>query len=251
MADPNRNYNRAQGILQTMYPNEEHNVGGDCPNPKCPYTFTPQDHLDIKRLGGWFDCPNCGSEYNLYDDAYNGYDSKPGGYTRAQGLTTGEMGLIGENIVAKLGSIEGVGQIIQRLGQGGGPHASVDFIIGPYGVEVKTNHSESQPRFKIGGERVMGANGKVSARQAKIEYCQQNNLIPAILGVRLNFRTDMAGIWFRPQMTDSWIGNEGLQHIADVNFAEFNPFRNPEDVPPDGYLPEDDEQGAPYDDIPF
>jgi hypothetical protein len=130
--------------LQNLYPNEVHGLEGHCINPKCDYVFTSQDEAEMKTNSGWFTCPKCGQTYNYLDPAYNG---TPGGFTRS-GLTATEMGQIGEKIVQNLHSIPGVGEISQPSTAYQFP---VDFIIGPYAVEVKTNHSESQPRFKLGG----------------------------------------------------------------------------------------------------
>jgi hypothetical protein len=68
--------------------------------------------------------------------------------------------------------------------------------------------------------------------------------------VRLNFYTDKADIFFREGLTDTWIGNAQLMHVATVDFTNLNPFKNPSDVPPASELPDDDST-PPVDDIPF
>lgn len=218
-----------QPYLQTLNPSEIHNLGGHCINPKCDYVFTPQDEKEISSMGGWFTCPKCDWTYNYYTQ---GDKFSPGGFTHS-GLTMSEMGQIGEAIINRMVNVPGVGTVTWW---GGGQIGSLDFIIGQYGVEVKTNHSEATPRFKLGGAR---------ERQQKIDAAVSQGLTPALIGVRLNFYSDKADIFFRPQMTDTWVGNPQLQHIAKVDFTEFNPFPNPQDVPPPRSLPEDDATPAP------
>lgn len=231
------NMERAQRTFQEMYPDEVHNVGGDCINPKCDYLFNDADWKDITMGGGWWTCHKCGFTYNYYDEADDNFGwgwNRPGGQTRA-GLTMDQLGAIGESVVAQLGEIEGVGKIIESHAFKGFP---IDFTIGQYGVEVKTNHSEAQARFKLGGKE---------ERQAKIRHCNENNLKPGIVGVRLNFYTDKADVYFREGFTDTWIGNPKLRHVATVDFSALNPFKHPEDVPPANMLPDDDADS----DIPF
>lgn len=240
---PDYNLQAARRWLDAKYPTEIHSAGGDCINPKCDYEFTDADKTEIVDSSGWFICPQCDYSYNYLDEAYNTYDwqGRPtGGWTRA-GITMDEMGGIGEEIVARLGAIEGVGQIIERHPTKQFP---VDFTIGRYACEVKTNHSEAQPRFKLGGKAEV---------QEKAAWAAQNGLVPALVGVRLNFYTDKADVFFREGLTDTWIGNEKLRWITQVSFKDLNPFRSDEDVPPALYLPEDDETPARgyYDDIPF
>jgi hypothetical protein len=227
---------QAQRLLHQMYPAEQHNIGGDCINPKCDYEFTDSDLDEMAGASGWFTCPQCQQTYNYLDD---GSDS-PGGMTRALSLTVGQMGEIGEQVVATLGTIPGVGQISQIYPETNFP---IDAIIGKYGVEIKTNHSEAQPRFKIGGEWVVDpvTGERVPPRQGKISYCEKNGLIPAILGVRLNFYTDKADLFFREGMTDTWIGNQAMSHVATVDFSALNPFKHPHEVPPSSSLPDDDD----------
>lgn len=232
------NYNllQAQRFYNGLYPQEEHNAGGDCMNPRCDYVLTPQDWQDVEMSSGWFTCPKCGYSYNYLDPSYSEY-GKPGGRTRA-GLTTTQMGTIGEEIIQTMGSVPTLGQIITLFPEYTNP---IDAIIGKFGVEIKTNHSEAQARFKIGGEPVRGA----SSRADKIRYCEENNLQPALVGVRLNFYTSKADVFARPGLVDTWIGNPLMPHVGTVDFTSLNPFPDPQDVPPPAELPSDDS------DIPF
>lgn len=220
--------------LKNLNPNEIHNAGGSCINPKCDYQFTPDDKDSIAAFDGVFTCPKCDRTYDYY------YASENGGFTHA-GITMRQMGQIGEKIIARMGSIPLVGEITWQSQDYFSP---LDFIIGPYGVEVKTNHSEATPRFKLGG---------AFERQQKIKMVQDLELKPGFLGVRLNFYTDKADIFFRPQFTDTWIGNPEMPHVAKVDFTEFNPYKTPSEVPPGNRLPDDDSTPAIGDDsdIPF
>ena len=158
------------------------------------------------------------------------------------------MGGIGESIIEQMAELNGIGTVSTVFGLKQNP---IDAIIGQYGVEIKTNHSEAQPRFKIGGENIwIQELGKaVRPKAAKEHYCLQHQLVPALVGVRLNFYTDKADIFFREGMTDTWIGNAQLLHVGTQDFSNLNPFKNPGDVLPASELPDDDT--TPPDDIPF
>ena len=239
MAQKNWNLLQYQRWQNQQYPNEAHGLEGDCINPKCDYRFTYEDIQDMEDNSGWFTCPNCGWSYNYLDET--------GGYTRA-GLSLDQMGNIGESVVDRLGEIPNVGPVTIYVVK----NHPIDGVAGQYGLEVKTNHSEAQPRFKIGGNPIYlpELDRTLRPREAKEYYCKQNGLVPALVGVRLNFYTDMADVFFREGLTDTWIGNPQLQHVGQVNFSDLNPFKDPQDVPPASELPDDDAT-PPVDDIPF
>lgn len=210
-----------------MYPNEVHGAGGDCINPKCDYVFSDADMQEMARNDGWFTCPQCGWTYNYYAEERR----------NKVGLTPDKMGTIGETIVERLGSIPLLGEITWVASDYNFP---IDMIAGEYGVEVKTNHSEAQARFKLGGGNNPG--GAKATLAGKLKYCQSEGLRPALVGVRLNFYTDKADIFVRPDsFTDTWIGSAALQHTGTVDFTDLNPYKRPEDVPPPNDLPEDDD----------
>jgi ribosomal protein S27E len=191
-------------------PSEEHGLGGHCINPKCDGQF---DESMISP-DGTVQCPTCQHVQNV-----NQSKDTPGGMTRS-GLTMRDMGSIGEQVVLRMGEIPGVGAV--HAASGDYNHA-VDAIItgqrGNYGAEIKTNHSQAQERFKIGGK---------AERAEKITYCYQHGLKPALIGVRLNFYTDKAYIFFREGLTDTWIGNSQMIHAATVDFSDLNPFKSPD-----------------------
>lgn len=206
-------------------PNEQHTVdpGAHCENPKCGYHFTPQDEAQIQQQHGEFTCPRCGWTQSIYGNEptlntwSQGQSIAPGGRTNS-GLTPTEMGRIGEQIVLRMGELPGVGPITPASDQYTYP---IDCIVttqqGKFGCEIKSNHSTAQERFKITG------NPKGKAR-----WCLENGLKPALIGVRLNFYTDKAYIFFREGFTDTWISNAAMLHIATVDFADLNPFKSPD-----------------------
>lgn len=205
--------------LENLHPAEVHGQQGDCKNPFCPYQFVTADKKEMLANGGYFTCPVCDMTFN--------YSGKPEAAVKA-GITPTQMGDIGEDVIDGMINIPRVGPVMWRHPQ---PQDPLDFVIGEFGVEVKTNHSEAQPRFKLGGGY---------ERAQKITKAMELGLTPALIGVRLNFYRSLADIFFRPQMSDSWIGQPGLEHIGQVNFSHLNPFKKPYDVPSVDRLPDDD-----------
>lgn len=221
-----------QPFIERLYPNEVHNAGGECPNPKCDYVLTMEDKAGIDQTGE-FECPRCGYFYDYEAETLNLNGNLPGGKTRAS-ISMKQMGDIGEGIVGdKLKGLPGIGEVVWQSIDYNDP---IDMIIGDYACEIKTNHSEAQPRFKLGDSR---------ERNKKIQKAAELGLKQGFIGIRLNFYTDKADVFFRPQFSDFWIGMPGTQHIATVDFDDLNPFRSPDAVPPPQYMPDDDS------DIPF
>lgn len=224
---------QAQHFMKGLYPDEQHGAGGDCDNPKCDYVFTPQDIAQMEKDGGWFTCPQCDHTYNYLDTEQR--------RTRI-GLTPTQMGDIGEKVVSGMKTIPTLGPITWTSPDYNFP---IDMIAGDFGCEIKTNHSESQPRFKLGGGNNPG--GTKATLAGKLKYCQSEGLRPALIGVRLNFYTDKADVFVRPDsFTDTWIGNPTLQHVATVDFTSLNPFKHPEDVPSPSELPQDSDSDIPF-----
>ena len=199
--------------LQELAPNEQFEVpheGGHCVNPKCRMQFD-DSMLD---MSGDITCPNCGTQNNVWSI----YD-QPGGTTRA-GLTPTAMGQIGEKVIEEMHEIPGVGTIAWMHDTYTSP---IDCIVesqrGKFGCEIKTNHAQSQEQFKLGDR---------AERTGKIKYCLENGLKPALIGVRLNFYTDLAYVFFREGMSDTWYSNQKMMHVATINFAHLNPFKSPD-----------------------
>lgn len=245
-------------------PNEQHTIdpGAHCENPKCGYYFTPADEAQIHQSGGEFTCPQCGwaqvvggsqaptyvhqnpdAWHQLQEsgnlDVSHSRPANPGGRTNS-GLTLKQMGDIGEAIVLRMGEIPGVGTLQQASGTYNFP---IDVIVesqkGKFGCEIKTNHSQAQERFKIGGK---------AERAEKIKYCLANGLKPALIGVRLNFFTDRADIFFREGLTDTWVGNQRMIHAGTLDFSDLNPFKSPDPQAQaiainNSHLPDQSEEG--------
>jgi len=217
-------------VAELTGPNEQHHVdpSAHCTNPKCGYHFAQSEMQEIEQNGGEFTCPHCGYTDNYLDDSKSHIQDpdgsgkpvlNPGGRTRS-GLTLSQMGDIGEQVVLGLGELPGIGAVEPASNQNTFP---IDAIIrserGNFGVEIKTNHSQAQERFKIGGK---------DERAAKIAYCMANGLKPALIGVRLNFFTDKAYVFFREGLTDTWIGNKQMITVGTYDFSHLNPFKTPD-----------------------
>ncbi len=206
-------------------PNEQHNVdqNSHCLNPKCGQQFDDS----MLNSDGTVQCPSCGFQQNVLGEVEQAWrpgetgkpELNPGGITRS-GLTLGDMGQIGEQVVLRLGELPGIGAVQPASGDYNFP---IDAIIvsqrGKFGVEIKTNHSQAQERFKIGGKQ---------ERHEKITYCLTHGMKPALVGVRLNFYTDKAYVFWREGLTDTWIGNSKMQHVGTYDFSDLNPFKSPD-----------------------
>lgn len=199
------------------YPDPEQfqaDPNSNCVNPKCDYQLDPETQEEVNQQGR-FVCPRCGTE-NIVQPEFN-----PGGRTLS-GLSLDQMGNIGETLIARIGEIPGVGSVESMTAEYQHP---IDCIVVSgdtrYGCEIKTNHAQAQPRFKLGDQK---------ERHAKIAYCAENGLQPALIGVRLNFFNDKANIFFRPGMSDTWIGNSNMKHVGTVDFEDLNPFKGPPGV---------------------
>lgn len=214
-------------LEQIAGPDEQHRAdpNSHCVNVKCNQQF------DDSMVGpdGSVTCPNpgCGWEQNVMADPEATWkpgesgrpELNPGGITRS-GLTLERMGTLGEEIVKRMGDLPGIGSITPASDQYNHP---IDVIVesqrGKFGCEIKTQHSQAQERFKIGGK---------AERQEKIAYCLTHGLKPALIGVRLNFYTDKAYVFFREGLTDTWIGNAKMLHVATLDFSDLNPFKSPD-----------------------
>lgn len=236
-------------LNQTLWPDEPHGKGGDCPNPYCDYELTPQDWEESFYHGGQFQCPQCGYTWNVgaADPDFMVRDR-----TRA-GMSLMQMGQIGEDVIKQWaeeeGQIPGVGQIIWESPD---YHDPIDLVAGQYAIEAKTLHSEAFPRFKIAADPGSGAR-RADVIRKKMERMQELSkhfgtpLYPAMIGVRLNFYTNRADFFFSTEYKDRLM--TAMTHIGYTDFTNLNPFKNLEDIPATS-LPQ---QGETSDDsdIPF
>lgn len=151
-----------------------------------------------------------------------------------------QQGQLGEQIVKRLGTLPS-GDITHHFADE--YNNPVDFIThdeqdNPWGIEVKTIHSQAQPRFKMGDANEV---------RDKRNYCAENGLRPGLCGVRLNYYTNKADVFFRPQFTDPYYSDKNMTHVGTVDFSDLNPFRDPET----GAMDVPDRPVAVNDDLPF
>jgi DNA-directed RNA polymerase subunit RPC12/RpoP len=212
-------------LEQLTGPGEQHNIDSNshCVNPKCGQQFDDS----MVEPDGSITCPSCGFNQNATGEEEPTWkqgpagkpELNPGGKTRS-GLSLDQMGQIGESVVGRLGELPGIGTVTWVSKEKKFP---IDAILqsqrGKFGCEIKANHSQAQERFKIGGKE---------ERQAKIVYCMTNGMKPALIGVRLNFYTDKAYVFFREGLTDTWIGNSKMQFVGTYDFSDLNPFKSPD-----------------------
>jgi hypothetical protein len=230
-------------LRDTLWPGESHGIASDCPNPYCNYNLTEQDISDAEFHGGDFECPNCGWSYNISHLLTGDTRQR----TRA-GMTPLVMGQIGEQIIKQWadenGEIPGVGRIIWESPDYKDP---IDLVAGQYAIEAKTLHSESYPRFKIAADPGSGASRSYVIRK-KMERMQQLSqhlgipLIPAMIGVRLNFYTNRADFFFQNEYKDRLM--TAMTHLGSTDFSKLNPFKNPEDVAQQSLPHQGDTTGA-------
>lgn len=227
----------------TMWPNESHGINADCPNPYCDYMITPQDVEHAEHTGGAFECPKCRWQYDL--SPYLWGDNRE--RTRS-GMSLQSMGQLGEDVVKKFvdenGGIPGLGEL---LWESPDYHDPIDIVAGDYALEVKSLHSESFPRYKIAADPGSGARRadviqKKHQRLAELSQHLEKPLYPGLLGVRLNFYTNRADLFFAPEYKDRMM--TAMQPVGYTDFSNLNPFPNPEDVtsmqlPPQGETSEE------------
>jgi len=117
----------------------------------------------------------------------------------------------------------------------------VDFQAGSegryWGIEVKANHALAAPRFKV--------SGSPAKRQRMIQFCQERGWRQGFCGVRLNFYTSKADVFFREGFTDTWLGTDMMQYVGEFDFADLNPFRGfdgqvnvPDNLPDESSAPD-------------
>ena len=217
--------------LDRMYPNEQHGYESDCINPKCQHNWTPEEQHELAQYGE-VRCQNCGvqqtrhgnigsiKDEDVYENGPYGRGNRPGGGTRA-GLTMKQQGDLGEEIVRRIGVLPS-GQIDRDFNS---ETANAPFDFGthdehgnPWAIEVKTVNSQGQPRFKWGEGKDV---------QRKRQFVAENAMRPALVGVRLNYFTNKADVFYRPQITDPYMGDQTMTHVGSLDFGDLNPFPEP------------------------
>ena len=231
-------------VEQTHGPDEFQGHVSDCINPKCQHHWTPEEQHSLAQYGQ-IKCPRCGLLQNMeggvggwedrdhYIEGPYSRGNRPGGGTRS-GLSLSEMGNLAQQIV-KRSDLPGF-QFKHEFTENNWPidHIWTDQHGNDWGMEIKAAHHQAQPRFKLGDSY---------ERNKKIQYCAENGLRQGLLGVRMNFATNKADIFHRPQFTDTWIGAPTMRHLGTVDFEDLNPFKDPNQIPE---LPQESDQGLPF-----
>lgn len=239
-----------RSLQDSLWPGEQHGISSDCPNPYCDYMLTSEDIETAEWSGGSFQCPNCGWKYDITPMMTGEVDRDR---TRT-GMKLSEMGAIGEAVVKKFAEenqgIPGIGQLVWEAP---GYHDPIDLVVGDYAIEVKSLHSESYPRYKIAADPGSGAKRADVIRQKHDRMQELSNhfnkpLYPGMIGVRLNFYTNRADLFFAPEYKDRMM--TAMQHVGTTDFANLNPFKRPEDVT-NQILPAQGETMGDDSDIPF
>jgi len=234
--------NHTMDWLKSVKPDEEFGHQSDCISPKCNHDWNDEERHQLSQYGEIV-CPQCGTQQTIhgqvgpYDDFQNPQDPGKGG-TRS-GIDRKMMGDIGEKLVERANNLP-CGRITHNFQAAGAYNNPVDFTTvdqhgNQWGVEVKAIDSRATPRFKLGGAAEVGA---------KVKYCFDHQLRQGLVGVRLNFFTDEADLFWRPQFTDPYLGDTTMQHIGTLNFADLNPFRDP--ATGDHNVPQETPQDIPY-----
>jgi len=234
-------------LKQELWPGEFHGIDSDCPNPYCDYNLTPEDIQDAEYANGKFTCPQCRWSWNLMSDPEDTRDR-----TRT-GMTLGEMGKLGEDVVKQYAKeMQGIPEIGQLIWESPVYNDPIDLVAGDYAIEVKSLHSEVFPRFKIAADPGSGMKRadvirKKIQRMAELSNHLGKQLYPGMIGVRLNFYTARADFFFAPEYKDRLM--TAMQHVGFTDFSKLNPFKRPEDVQKMS-LPAQGETSD-YSDIPF
>lgn len=227
-----------QHWVEQTHPDEFQGHPSDCINPKCQHHWTDEDEHQLLQYGQ-IKCPRCHTlqtiDGNLggFDDNQKGYGDNPGGGTKS-GLSLSDMGRMGQEIVkrAQLPGFTFKHEFTE-------PNWPIDQVWtdqhgNDWGMEVKAAHHQAQQRFKL---------GDAAERNKKIAYTGENGLRQGLLGVRMNFATNKADIFHRPQFTDTWVGAPTMHHMGTVDFSDLNPFKDPSEI---GQLPQEQDDSLPF-----
>jgi hypothetical protein len=223
---------------------EEHGLGGDCANPYCDYEMGDQDWQDIGYGEGQWQCPNCG-----FDQIIPTGDPSGGPTSTRSGMDTKTMGQLGEEVARQAIRDGALPQLGPLRWQSPDYNDPIDMVVGGNALEVKTLHSESFPRFKMGPSR--SSRSRANTIKAKVERTRELSaalgtpLSEGTLGVRLNFYTGRADFFYATEFRDRMM--TAMTHLGEYDFSKLNPFRDhvPGDLPQQGATEPDE------DDIPF
>jgi hypothetical protein len=230
----------------------------------CPFWISPEAQTKVaESADGYYTCPVCYHSYNLLHElpalgvpeevaAHNWEQSRePGNYqsggTSISGLSVGEIGEIGENLVRNLGEIPGYGKIVWWHPGGIGSNSPLDGATTDWGIEVKTLSMDTKNHRWIPGD--------ITTKSAKDEHAAKLG-VKGVLGllVLLNFRTNFADIYVKemPDGVKTFRSVNAEHLVAEVPFH--NPYMDPTNPSPVGVtegVPESAGFGATHPDMPF
>jgi hypothetical protein len=219
-----------------------------CPNPICSYYLSPEEQEQAGGDGDLyksFTCPGCRKSYNLnerapFSQADKGTIFEPGGHTSV-GLTTKELGDMGEDIVKAQGEIPGYGPILWwHEGQYG-----LDGGVKDWAIEVKTIASIAKNHRFIPGD----AREKVLINQQARDLKPPYGPVKGILGVLviIDFARSVADIYgYEMPLIPYTMGNgkvcpgglcsyrkhNGITFLEEVPLPFENPFLAPDHPAP-------------------
>lgn len=237
-----------------------------CANQLCQMYISPAILEQARQADTLVQCPHCGTKTNpLAAVGAQPTEFTPGGVTKS-GLSLGEFGQIGEDLIENMGQIPGYGPIVWwHKGGAAGEYAksALDGATAEWGIECKTLNSEVKNRRAIirpvdrKTKQQAVLNPALFAEQLGDEklgqIVDQLNL-HGILGVMviLDMTTSLADVYVREMPLYSDVGSQevkGVVHFRDKNaklVAEGVPFANPlEDPRTEGFVPFQDREVAP------
>jgi hypothetical protein len=234
-----------------------------CPTPTCDFHLSPEQQTAIEQSNGYFTCPKCHQTYNLRPDAPEPTVNMGGGYDHRmeQGQTGGgtkvgiplkDVGQIGENIIAEMGSVPGYGPLTHMHSGGASGNSTFDAYVDGWGVEIKAIDMRSLNHRWIPGGNEQGPNAMSRAEKVqKMNTVAEEQGLKGCLGllVLLDFRRDKAEVYAREMPFDgsgviNWRKHNGTKLVEEVPFQ--SPFKDPNSpVPDDGKYNGDDYYESP------
>jgi hypothetical protein len=234
----------------------------------CPFwiSLEGQHHIE-KVMGGYYTCPLCKQSYDLLvntlgtpsldpteaeenwrrDQETQPYFFRAGGATYS-GLTPGDHGQTGEDIVYKMGQIPGYGKITWWHHGGASSNSPLDGATADWGIEVKTiDYSAKHHRFMTATERPRDDGTVYYERAEKMKDAIDSGK-KGVLGVLvlLDYRRSVADVYVREfparpnweptdhkksGITNFRSGDGSVQHlVAEVPIH--NPLMDPHDPQP-------------------
>jgi hypothetical protein len=241
-------------------------AGGRWRNQPCPFYISPEGQAHItSQMGGYYTCPVCQqshdllhelpwhgvagpeAEENMYRDQATAEPFAAGGATRI-GLSMGEQGEIGEDLVYQLGNLGEYGPITWWHGGGATGASPLDGATPEWGVEVKTlAYDATHHRFITANERPHADGTRFYERAEKMQDAQLRGK-KGVLGVlvMLDYRRSVADIFVKEfPLREGWdfkdfkgtgISNfrshQGFHLFKEVPFN--NPLMDPDHPAPHG-----------------